>query len=133
MTMKTIILKQVLDQNVADATTAANNMSLPGFTDWFLSRFVDELPPEQATMDVVSPVLSEFYTRVKVPVDARFENRGSIWLLRPLTQAARDWMDEHCPADGEHQYFGSALVVESRYVASIYDSTCADGLTVSGI
>ena len=26
------------------------------------------------------------------PLDARFENNGTIWLFRPVTQAARDWL-----------------------------------------
>ena len=66
-------------------------------------------------------------------VDATFSNQGSIWLLHPQTQTARDWMDDHCPADGEHQYFGRALVVEPRYVASIYELATADGLTMGGL
>jgi hypothetical protein len=64
------------------------------------------------------------------PLDARFENNGTIWLFRPVTQSARDWLAEHCPADGDHQYFGDALAVEHRYVVDLYELARRDGLNV---
>lgn len=63
--------------------------------------------------------------------DAIMENAGSLYLFRPLTAAARDWCEEHCPADGEHQYFGGALVVEPRYASDIFHLATRDGLRVA--
>lgn len=42
-------------------------------------------------------------------MDFSVENHGSIILLRPLTEAAQDWVDEHIPDDA--QMFGTAIVV----------------------
>ena len=54
---------------------------------------------------------------------------GTVCLFHPLTEEARQWLAEHCPLDGEHQYFGDALVIEHRYVASIVEMAIRDGLT----
>jgi hypothetical protein len=62
--------------------------------------------------------------------DARFENHGSIWLFRPLTQAACDWLAAHCPPDEEHQHYHGSLAVDCRYVVLIYEAASADGLDV---
>ena len=53
---------------------------------------------------------------------------GSIVLCHPLTQAARDWLSTHCPADGEHQYIGQALAVEPRYIEGLLRHAHEDGL-----
>ncbi len=60
--------------------------------------------------------------------DIALQNSGSIWLFHPLTPAASDWMEEHCPADGEHQYMGKALCVEARYVEQLANLAGEDGL-----
>lgn len=62
--------------------------------------------------------------------DAAFHNAGSIWLFYPKTSEAQAWLDEHCALGPHHQYSGHALVVEARYVTSIYELATADGLTV---
>lgn len=48
---------------------------------------------------------------------ATVENHGSLYLVRPATDAAREWLEEH--TDG--QWFGGALVVEPRYVVDLLD------------
>ena len=77
-----------------------------------------------------TPATETFKQPLPPPLDARFENNGTIWLFRPVTQAARDWLAEHCPADGDHQYFGDALAVEHRYVVDLYEFARHDGLNV---
>lgn len=62
--------------------------------------------------------------------DFRASNHGSIWLFMPLTDAAQEWLDEHCPADDEHQYHGKALAVEARYVESILFHLREEGLII---
>jgi hypothetical protein len=53
---------------------------------------------------------------------------GTVYLFHPFTEEARQRLAEHCPPDGEHQYFGDALVIEHRYVASIVELAIRDGL-----
>lgn len=57
-------------------------------------------------------------------------NEGSIFLLTPETPAAEAWLAEHAPADDDHQYFGTSLVIEHRYILDIIDGIHGDGLTV---
>ena len=52
----------------------------------------------------------------------------SISLFRPLTDKARLWLNAHCPPGPDHQYFGGALVVESRYVGGLLVHAREDGL-----
>lgn len=59
------------------------------------------------------------------------ENHGSLFLLRPLTSAAKEWMQEHLPVGSpETQFWGDAIVIEPRYVAPIVDGIIGDGLVL---
>ena len=49
--------------------------------------------------------------------DFLIQNEGSIYLFRPLTTEAREWLDETAPEDA--QFFGEALVVEHRYAQHV--------------
>jgi len=64
----------------------------------------------------------------KLTPDFYVQDGGSIFLLQPLTEAARAWVSEHIPEDA--QYFGSAVVVEHRYIGNIVAGIQNDGLTV---
>ena len=55
-------------------------------------------------------------------------NCGSIFLFMPASDAARHWLDEHCPAGDDHQYMGPDLVVEHRYIGDLVDLAVQDGL-----
>jgi len=57
------------------------------------------------------------------------ENHGSIFLLRPISQSAHSWIEEHLPSDA--QWFGNGVVVEHRYVWAILAGLQDDGLVVS--
>jgi hypothetical protein len=63
------------------------------------------------------------------PVDVRIEYHGSLYLLRPLSHAAKLWLIDHVgtPVD-EVQWFGGAVVVEPRYISDILEGLRADGL-----
>jgi hypothetical protein len=64
-------------------------------------------------------------------LDFKLENHGSLFLLRPLNPAAKDWMGEHLPVDDpETQFWGEAIVIEPRYVTTIVDGILADGLVL---
>ena len=60
--------------------------------------------------------------------DVKIENHGSLVLIRPLTEAASDWLDENISEDAQH--FSGAVVVEPRYVEAIVEGTQNDGLEV---
>lgn len=55
-------------------------------------------------------------------------NGGSIFLLTPLTEAAKDWVNLHIPDDA--QWFWPSVVIEHRYVDDILDGLTEDGLAV---
>jgi hypothetical protein len=57
------------------------------------------------------------------------ENHGSIFLLQPLSPSAKSWIEEFLPED--HMSFGSAVVVEHRYIQDIVEGIRNDGLVVS--
>jgi hypothetical protein len=61
--------------------------------------------------------------------DFTVQNEGTVFLLQPLTEAACQWTEEYLPGDA--QRFGSAYVVEHRYIRHIIDGIMADGLTVN--
>jgi hypothetical protein len=64
-------------------------------------------------------------------VDFELENHGSLFLLRPLTTLAREWMNEYLPVDHpETQFFAAAIVVEPRYVGPIVEGIVGDGLVL---
>ena len=62
--------------------------------------------------------------------DFRIENHGSIILLRPISGAAKEWVDCNLPV--ERQEFGRAVVIEPRCLADIVEGFTADGLTFEG-
>jgi len=75
------------------------------------------------------------------PVDVRVEYHGSLYLLRPLTAAAKQWLIDNVGDEVQYfggaltpfdkvQYFGGALVVEPRYVADLLEGLRGDGLRV---
>ena len=55
-------------------------------------------------------------------------NHGTIFLLQPLTAAAKEWVAEHLPED--HQTFGSSIAVEHRFILDIVDGIRNNGLRV---
>ena len=69
-------------------------------------------------------------TRKQSP-DFTLENHGSLFLLRPQTDRAREWMSEHLPVDNpETQFFAGAIVVEPRYIGPIVEGIVGDGLVL---
>jgi hypothetical protein len=64
-------------------------------------------------------------------LDFKLENHGSLSLLRPLSSAATEWMKEHLPVESpETQFWGDAIVIESRYVTEIVNGIIGDGLVL---
>jgi hypothetical protein len=74
-------------------------------------------------------------TRIQKPsrteLDFKLENHGSLFLLRPLSSVATNWIREHLAMDNpETQFWGDAIVIEPRYVAPIVDGIVGDGLVL---
>jgi len=63
------------------------------------------------------------------PLDIKFENHGSIFLIRGISPAGQAWLDENVGND-ETLFFGTAIVVEPRYVAAIARGALDAGLVV---
>ena len=62
------------------------------------------------------------------PTQADFtvSHHGSVSLLQPLTPSARIWIKENITPD--HLTFGSAVVIEPRYLEPILDGIVNDGM-----
>lgn len=63
-----------------------------------------------------------------VKPDFALQNEGTIYLLTPLTDSAKEWVTEHLPEDA--QWFGNGVVIEWRYIACIVQGIQDDGLAV---
>jgi hypothetical protein len=63
--------------------------------------------------------------------DFLLENHSSIYLLRPLTENARAWVEDHIGSDNGFQPYWPAVVIEHRYVGAILEGISSDGLAVS--
>ena len=53
---------------------------------------------------------------------------GTLYLLRPNTEAAKEWVADHIPDDA--QRLGQAIAVEHRYIDDIVTGIQGDGLGV---
>lgn len=62
-------------------------------------------------------------------VDFILKDEGSIFLLEPLTDAAREWVAAHLEGADVQHWCGS-VVIEQRYVSDIVQGLQADGLTM---
>lgn len=60
--------------------------------------------------------------------DVLVANHGSIALVRPVTDAAERWLDDH--VDPDAPTFGRAIVVEPRYLPDLIAGMTAAGLAV---
>ena len=63
---------------------------------------------------------------IQMSEDFELQNEGSLYLLRPLTGQAAEWLEEHI--EQNRQMFGTAVVVEHRYVADIVRGIADAGL-----
>lgn len=72
--------------------------------------------------------MSEMRKNDHASKDFEVRDEGTIWLLRPLTQKARNWIGEHLPADTT--WLGDCVIVEHRYVTDILVGIMGDKLTL---
>jgi hypothetical protein len=77
------------------------------------------------------PIRTTIPKSPKTELDFQLENHGSLFLLRPLTSAATEWMQEHLPVDSpETQFWGDSIVIEPRYLEPIVEGILADALVL---
>ena len=62
--------------------------------------------------------------------DFKVDNQGSIFLLHPLNDSAREWVNEHIGQNNGYQPYYPTVVIEHRYVADIVAGIQNDGLAV---
>lgn len=62
--------------------------------------------------------------------DFRIIDGGSIQLLEPLTDTAREWVDENIGADNGYQPYYPTVVVERRYLPPVLEGILGDGLSL---
>ena len=65
---------------------------------------------------------------MSIETDFVVRGGGSVYLLCPLTDEARDWTKENIPEDA--QTLGPNIAVEHRYIEDIVEGIRADGLVV---
>ena len=65
----------------------------------------------------------------RMNIDVHVRNCGSIFLLTPLTDPAREWVKEHVQDDAT--WWGASLVVEHRYVEDILHGMSNEDFTMS--
>lgn len=63
------------------------------------------------------------------PTDLLFENQGSLFLIRPVSESGQQWLDENV-ADENTLTFGGSIVCEPRYIEAIYFGAKQSGLGV---
>jgi hypothetical protein len=61
--------------------------------------------------------------------DFRCENHSNIFLLYPLNESAKSWIEENLPSDV--QWFGQAVAIEHRCIWPILEGIQNDGLVVA--
>jgi hypothetical protein len=59
--------------------------------------------------------------------DFSFTDHGSVTILTPLTQDAREWVEQNIPEDA--QRWAGGVVIEPRYAPNILEGLAGDGLT----
>ncbi len=62
--------------------------------------------------------------------DVTVANHGSIFMIYPLTQAAKEWVDENVPLE-DYQWLGPSFACEHRYVDNLLEGMMNDGLVVA--
>jgi hypothetical protein len=95
-------------------------------------------PGQRTAVTVVSPGVIELrrieereQQQSDSPFDFGLSNHNSVSLFHPLSERASGWLENHCPAGDDHQYFGYALAVEARFVPDLLQRVVEDGLRVA--
>lgn len=69
-------------------------------------------------------------TRPQNEMDVFIENHGTIFLIHPISDVAREWIDEHIGPQNGFQPYYPTVISEPRYVFDVVAGMKASGLTV---
>jgi hypothetical protein len=69
-------------------------------------------------------------TRMEITPDVLVRNDGTVFVFCPLTDRAKDWLEENVEIE-PWQWFGSAFVVEHRYAWGLGQGMKDAGLVLS--
>lgn len=61
--------------------------------------------------------------------DVFISNQGSIVMIRPLTQKAKDWVEANVQLEG-YQWLGDSFACEPRYADDLISGMLGDDLEV---
>ena len=86
-----------------------------------MSSHHDSFVASGSSPTVNSPILPDFFVK----------NHFSIFLIRPLTESARAWIEENIDAAGNFQPYWPSVVVEHRYIADILEGIRNDGMVIA--
>ena len=64
-------------------------------------------------------------------LDFSLENHGSVFLLKPITDRARAWIESHIDCNANFQPWWPTVVIGHNYVEAVCDGITADGLEVA--
>jgi len=62
--------------------------------------------------------------------DVQVNDCGSVVQLRPMTTAAKEWIEEYVQTES-WQWMGDTLCVDSRFAGDLIDGMCGSGLSVN--
>jgi hypothetical protein len=82
---------------------------------------------EHSKLHILACCIAKHEVPAKTTIDVVVENHGSIFLFRPLTANAEQWIEENVSREGFHPNWPS-LLVEYRYAHDL-----ATGMRVSGL
>jgi hypothetical protein len=72
---------------------------------------------------------NEFVSSGSSPsADFTLRDEGSILLLTPRTEPARNWIDEHIGPTNGYQPYYPTIVIEPRYLQPVLDGIAEAGL-----
>jgi hypothetical protein len=63
-------------------------------------------------------------------MDFEINGGGSIYLLNPVSESAKVWIEENIGRDNGFQPYWPSVVIEHRYVADVVAGILAEGYTV---
>lgn len=63
--------------------------------------------------------------------DVSYVNEGTIIMVEPVSQAAKDWFKEHVSTE-EWQWMGDAFACEPRMFSDLLDGLINEGFLVEG-
>lgn len=69
-------------------------------------------------------------TTSTAPLDLWVQGEGTIFLVWPRSAAGEAWLEDHVEPNAMH--WGSATVVEHRFVSELVNGALDDGLKVGG-